>query len=780
MFNKIISSIKNFFKKINSFLPKNKFIKGFIYLIATIIVFFIAVDFNLFWLFGYSPGFKDLKNPPLATASELYSADSVLIGRYYTENRTPVKFKDLPENLKNALIDTEDARFYKHSGIDLRSLFSSIFSTLSGDRRGASTITQQLSKNLYQTRRQRSFGLLTHIPVIKTLVYKTKEWITAVKLEMVYSKDEILTLYLNTVPFGNNSFGIKVAANKYFNKQVNQLTTEESAVLVGMLKATSTYNPITNPVKSRERRNIVLSQMVKYHHLPKAEYERLLMTPIELDLSYKEDNQQEKDSYIRNAVANWLKDWAKENDFDIYADGLKIYTTIDSRMQKYAEEAVEDRMASLQRRFYGYWQNRDPWTDENGDEIPNYMETMVERLPLYKQLSKRYKGNIDSINNALNEPKRMTVFTWKGEKDTTFSTVDSLRYYSQILQTGLITVEPSTSRIRAWVGGINFDYFKFDHVIQSKRQAGSTFKPFVYLTAIDYKKMSPCDKIKDQPVTIDYVENGEKKSWSPKNADWNFTGYDMTLRWAMGKSCNSVTAQLTQMVGWDNVVRYAHLCGIESPLKSVPSVGLGSNDVSLFEMATAYSVFLNKGMYAKPLLVTKIYDKDGKLIKEFKPELKRVLSEETAWLMLYMLQGGIQEPGGTSQALWEYDLFKKGNEIGGKTGTTSNYSDGWYMGVTKDLVTGTWVGCEDRNIHFMSGAYGEGSKTALPIFGKYMEKIYSDPSLGITMGKFPKPDIKIQTKYYCPNSVPRRDTTSGIDSVNVDEETLPDSIDTGF
>ncbi|AFD06486.1 penicillin-binding protein 1A [Solitalea canadensis] len=779
MFNKIISSIRNFFKKINSFLPKNKFIKALIYLFTFIILFFAAVDLNFLWLFGYSPGFSDLKNPPLATASELYTADSVLIGRYYTENRTPVEFKDLPPNLKNALIDTEDARFYQHSGIDIRSLFSSIFSTLSGDKRGASTITQQLSKNLYQTRRERSFGLLTHIPFIKTVIYKTKEWLTAVKLEMVYSKDEILTLYLNTVPFGNNSFGIKVAANKYFNKQVNELTTEESAVLVGMLKATSTYNPITNAEKSKERRNVVLSQMNKYNHLPKDEYLRLSTQPIFLDLSYKEDNKQEKDSYIRNAVANWIKDWAKENDYDIYADGLKIYTTIDSRMQKYAEEAVSDRMAYLQRRFYGYWQSQNPWTDEEGNEIPNYLETMVERLPVYKALTKKYKGNIDSINEAINQKKRMTVFTWKGDRDTTFSTVDSMRYYSQILQTGLMTFEPSTSHIRAWVGGIDFDHFKFDHVIQAKRQAGSTFKPFVYLTALD-NGWSPCDKIKDQSVTINYVENGEKKSWSPKNADWHFTGYDMTLRWAMGRSCNSVTAQLTEKVGWDNVVKYAHKCGIESPLKSVPSVGLGSNDVSLFEMITAYGVFLNKGMYAKPLLVTKIYNKEGKLIKEFKPELKRVLSEETAWLMIYMLQGGIQEPGGTSQALWEYDLFKKGNEIGGKTGTTSNYSDGWYMGVTKDLITGTWVGCEDRNIHFMSSAYGEGSKTALPIFGKYMEKIYGDPSLGITMGKFPKPTVKIATKYYCPTSVPRRDTTSGTDSVDTDYETLPDSIITGF
>ncbi|SMO45683.1 penicillin-binding protein 1A [Solitalea koreensis] len=766
MFNTITNNIRLFLKKINSFLPHNKFLKGLIYLLLFIIVFLGALDLNFLWLFGYSPSIKELKNPPLATASELYTADSVLIGRYYKEDRTPVEFKELPSNLKNALIDTEDARFYNHGGIDIRSLFSSFFSTLSGDRRGASTITQQLAKNLFKTRRKKSYGLLTHIPVLNTIIYKAKEWITAVKLEYIYSKDEILTLYLNTVSFGNNAFGVKVASNRYFNKQVNDLTTEEAAVLVGMLKATSTYNPISNPDKSKDRRNVVLSQMLKHKHLNKNEYNRLINLPIKLDLSYREDNKEQKDSYIRAAAGNLLKDWAKENDYDIYADGLKIYTTIDSRMQQYAEEAVNDRMASLQRRFYSYWQKKNPWTNEDGDEIPNYLENQVQKLPIYKQLVLKFKGNADSVSANLSRKKHMKVFTWKGERDTTFSTMDSLGYYEKILQTGMMTYDPFTSGIKAWVGGINYDYFQFDHVIQSKRQAGSTFKPFVYLTAID-NGWSPCDKIKDQPVTINYVENGEKKTWSPKNSDWNFTGYDMSLRWAMGKSCNSVTAQLTEKVGWDNVVKYAHKLGIESPLKSVPSVGLGSNDVSLFEMVAAYGVFLNKGIKTKPLLVTRVYDKDGNLIKEFKPEGVRVISEETAWLMLYMFQGGIQEPGGTSQALWEYDLFKKGNEIGGKTGTTSNYSDGWYMGITKDLITGIWVGCDDRNVHFMNSQTGEGSKTALPIYGKFMEKVYSDPKTGITMGKFPKPDVKITRNYYCPTSLPKRETVA--DSVIFDE-----------
>lgn len=732
-------------------------------------IYFLLIELNFLWLFGYSPGIMELKNPSYTVASEVYASDGSLLGRYYKENRSPIKYEEIPQNLIDALIATEDIRFYQHHGIDFQSLLSSVYSTATGDKRGASTITQQLAKNLFRTRSKSSQGLIRYVPGVSTIVYKTKEWLTALKLEMLYTKKEILEMYLNTVSFGNNTFGIKVASTKYFSKNPMQLKDEEAALLVGMLKATSTFNPINNPAKATDRRNVVLSQMLKSGFITKKEYNRLLKKPLKLNIT-EDDDDLSKDSYLRTAVANYLKEWCEDNDIDLYADGLKIYTSINPIIQKHAEEAVEEWMKTLQKRFNNTWQTENPWRDENGVEIPNFLETLARRLSIYKKLDKKYNGNVDSINFALNQKHRMKVFTWKGQKDTTFSTYDSLAYYAKILQAGLMSYDPVTGLVKAYVGGINHNYFKYDHVTQAKRQAGSTFKPFVYLTAID-NGYSPCDKFTDKPVTITYEEDGETKTWSPKNSDWVFTGKEMSLRWAMGKSCNSVTAQLTEAVGWDNVVKYAKKLGIESPLKAVPSVGLGSNDVTVYEMVRAYGTFLNKGMKTEPLLVTKITDHDGKLIKEFVVEQEQVISEETAWLMLHMFKGGMEEPGGTSQALWEYDLWQKGNEIGGKTGTTSNHSDGWYMGISKDLVTGVWVGADERSVHFKTSAYGEGSKTALPIYGKFMEKLYIDPKSGITFGKLPKPWVKIEKDYYCPTPRQPRADTSAVDSTMVVDST---------
>lgn len=733
-------------------------------------IYFLLIELNFLWLFGYSPGIVELKSPSYTVASEVYASDGSLLGRYYKENRSPIKYEEIPQNLIDALIATEDVRFYQHHGIDFQSLLSSVYSTATGDKRGASTITQQLAKNLFRTRSKSSQGLIRYVPGVSTVVYKTKEWLTALKLEMLYTKKEILEMYLNTVSFGNNTFGIQVASKKYFSKNPNLLKDEEAALMVGMLKATSTFNPITFPDKATDRRNVVLSQMFKSGFITKKEYNRLLKKPLKLNIS-EDDDDLSKDSYIRTAVANYLKEWCDENDIDLYSDGLKIYTSIDPIIQKHAEEAVEEWMKTLQKRFHNQWQDEIPWRDENGQEIPNFLETLSKRLPIYKKLIKKYDGNLDSIDVALNEKHRIKVFTWKGEKDTTFSTYDSLAYYAKILQAGLMSFDPVTGLVKAYVGGINHDYFKYDHVTQSKRQAGSTFKPFVYLTAID-NGYSPCDKFIDKPVTITYEEDGETKTWSPKNSDWKFSGKEMSLRWAMGKSCNSVTAQLTEAVGWENVVKYAKKLGIESPLKAVPSVGLGSNDVTVFEMVRAYGTFLNKGIKTEPLLVTRINDHDGKLIKDFVAEQERVISEETAWLMLYMFKGGMEEPGGTSQALWEFDLWQKGNEIGGKTGTTSNHSDGWYMGISKDLVTGVWVGADERSVHFKTSDYGEGSKTALPIYGKFMEKLYKDPKSGITFGKLPKPWGKIEKDYYCPTPRQPRVDTSIVDSTMVDSTAI--------
>ena len=713
----------------------------------------------------------------MSLASEVYYADGTLMGRYYKENRSPVEFKSISPNIINALIATEDVRFYSHHGVDFYGFFTSVLSTAKGDRRGGSTITQQLAKNLFETRKRKSQGVIRHIPFIRTIVYKCKEWLTAFKIEHVYNKQQILTLYLNTVPFGNNSFGIKTASLKFFNKTPDKVSPAEAATLVGMLKATSTYNPINNPKHSLERRNTVLGQMLKYGYLNKAAYDENIGTPIELDLSYVE-NVGQGDSYLREAVERWLKKWCHDNDYDLYNDGLKIYTTIDPRLQQYAEEAVAEKMKMLQKRFNDLWGKKNPWRDSNGDEIKDFLPKAEQHLPIYQLLQKKYNNNIDLINQYFEKPKRMKVFTWNGDKDTTFSSADSIKYYTRILNTGMMTIEPATGKIKVWVGGIDHKYFNYDHVNQAKRQAGSTFKPFAYLTALD-NGFTPCDKFTDKPVSIKYTDEGRQQVWEPKNADFKFSGLEMSLRWAMGKSVNSITAQVTEAVGWDKIVDYAHKCGIESPLKSVPSVSLGSNDVSVYEMVRAYSTFLNKGARIDPILVTKITDQQGNLLQEFTQNSVQVISEEVAWLMLYMFRGGMEEPGGTSQALWEYPgLWKKDNQIGGKTGTSSNYVDGWYMGITKDLVTGIWVGADDRSVHFTSSETGEGSHTALPIFGAFMEKVYADPKSGYSYGMFPKPWVKITKKYDCPS--PRIDTDStATDSLMSPIDTNKVKVDTG-
>ncbi|AYL96115.1 penicillin-binding protein 1A [Mucilaginibacter celer] len=738
---------------------RNRFLRYFVIFIYFVIIFFCSIELNFLWLFGYSPDMQDIKNPVLSVGSEVYTADGKLIGQYYKENRSPIEFKEISPNLVNALVATEDARFYSHGGVDFYSFFSSMLSTAKGDKRGGSTVTQQLAKNLFETRKKKSQGIIKRVPVLRTIVYKCKEWLTAFKIEHVYSKQQILTLYFNTVPFGNNSYGIKTASLKYFNKQPAALNPAESALLIGMLKATSSYNPIRNPQRATERRNVVLGQMEKYHYLTPEQYKANTALPLNLDLSYVEDDSH-GDSYLRRAVEKWLDKWCKENDYNLYEDGLKIYTTIDSKMQQYAEEAVAEKMKMLQKRFYNLWGNKTPWRDSKGVEIKDFILKNEQRLPIYKLLDKKYKGDTIKIQEYFKTKKRMKVFTWNGEQDTTFSTIDSIKYYAKILNTGMMTLEPSTGKIKVWIGGIDHRFFNYDHVNQARRQAGSTFKPFAYLTALD-NGYNPCDKFTDKPVSIKYKDNGKDEVWEPNNADFHFSYREMSLRWAMGKSVNSITAQLTEKVGWDKIVEYAHRCGIESPLKSVPSVSLGSNDVSVYEMVRAYSTFLNKGEKIDPLLVTKITDQQGNVIQEFKLKTEKVLSEETAWLMLYMFRGGMEEPGGTSQALWEYNgLWKKDNQIGGKTGTSSDYVDGWYMGITKDLVTGIWVGADDRSVHFTTSETGEGSHTALPIFGRFMEKVYADQSLGYTYGPFPRPWTKISKTYNCPSPHIEEDTTS--------------------
>ncbi|MBC8155365.1 MAG: transglycosylase domain-containing protein [Bacteroidetes bacterium] len=724
--------------------------QGLLSFVGFVGLYVFIINYNFLWLTGEMPSVTDLSNPKLAQSSEIYSLDSVLIGKVYTENRTPIKFDDIPRHLIDALIATEDVRFYNHSGIDPRAIGGVLLSVVRrGDRGGGSTITQQLAKNLFKTRRKTSTGFLARIPGVRTLIYKSKEWLTAIKLENNFSKQEILTYYFNTVDFGSNSFGLKTAARTYFNKSPDSLSIQEGAVLVGLQKATTSYNPLKNPKRSQERRNVVLGQMAKYGYLTKTQADSVAALP--LVTHFTPDNPYAGPaSYLKNVVLDYVRKWGDENGYDLYTDGLKIYTTIDSRMQTYAEEAVREKMKPLQRTFDNHWRDRNPWTDENGDEIPNFIDTVAKRTDRYKALVRRFPTEPDSVNYYLKvQSHKMKLFDWKGEREQEMTTYDSIAYYKRFLQAGMVAMDPHTGHVRAWVGGLNYDFFKYDHVKQAKRQPGSTFKPFVYSAAIDdtLQNMAPCDRMRDKPYSTEYRENGEDKVWEPRNSTGSFTYSNMTLRRAMARSVNSITAQLTERVGPETVVRYAHKLGIQSPLEAVPSIGLGSSDVTLYEMVAAYSTFANEGTYTEPILIKRIDDRNGNQIESFEPKRRPAISPESAFLMIHMLKGGLQEPGGTSQNLWSYDLFKNRNEVGGKTGTTSNNSDGWFMGVSNQLVVGAWVGGDDRSIHFRSTDLGEGARTALPLVGRFLEKVYADRRFRSLQGPFPKPTVPINKEY---------------------------------
>ena len=753
-----------------------------IYISLVLLALYLVLFQNFLWLMGKMPSFTHLERPEVDVTSELYTADGKLIGRYYRENRVPVEYKKIHPMLVKTLVATEDARFYDHKGIDWSAIGSVVYFTIKGDKRGGSTITQQLAKNLFKTRRDASQGLLGYIPGIKTFIAKFKEWVVAIRLEKVYTKKQILTMYLNTVDFGYNAYGINTAAHTFFSTSPDSLKPQEIAVLVGVLKATTLYSPVLKPENAIKRRNTVLQIMARDKIITQDEADELKKKPIELKIDMQM-HYEGQGTYFRTVVENYLKKWCAENNLDLYADGLRIHTTIDSKLQQYAEEAVQEQMKTLQKRFFSHWNGQNPWIDEKKKEIPNFLEEAILKTDAYKKLMAKYKNNEDSVWANLRKPKRMKVFTWDGEKDTTFSSMDSLRYYKHFLMAGFMTFDPFKGHIKAWVGGINNKYFQFDHVIQSKRQPGSTFKPFVYLAAIDSFGYSPCDKITDQAVQIAYEEDSAgikvPKVWKPRNSDWKITGQEMTLRWAMGKSVNTVTAQLIERIGWQAVIDYAHRCGIKSPLQNVPSVGLGSSDVSLYELVASYGTFLNEGIYTEPIFITRIEDNRGNVLANFEPKRRKAISYETSWLMLYMLRGSLEEPGGTSQALFGFDLWR-GNEFAGKTGTSSNHSDGWFMGLTKDLVSGAWVGAADRSVHFRISALGEGSKTALPIYGKFMEKVFKDKSTGIKMGYFPKAKVPIEQPHNCRTYLPKVDTAL-VDSlsnniINGDTLELPDEL----
>lgn len=715
------------------------------------ILFVWMVSINFLGLFGSLPDFKALENPDSEIASELYSTDGVLLGQYFRENRSPVKYEELSPNLVNALIATEDVRFENHSGIDMQAMMRVFVKSilLGQNAGGGSTLSQQTAKNLFKTRTDASNGLLSSIPGLRMLIIKTKEWIVATQLEKAYTKNEILTLYLNTSDFGSNAFGIKTAAKTFFNKTPADLEVQESAVLVGLFKAPSYYSPVYNPDNSLRRRNTVLGQMRKNDFITDVEYDSLSRLPIELNYSVANQNKGLA-TYFREIVKADLIKWTKENlksdgtAYDLYGDGLRIYATIDSRMQRYAEEAVADHMEKLQAAFYKEMGKNDPWIDENRRVIPNFIEDAVRRTEAYRLLKVRYGNDTDSINLKLNEKKKMKVFDWeKGEIDTLMSSMDSMRYYKKFLQTGFMSMDAHTGQIKAWVGGLDHKYFKYDHVLRAKRQPGSTFKPFVYAAAIE-NGYSPCYSVVDQPVEV-YIPG--QPAWSPSNADGGFSYEKMTIRHAMAESVNSITAYMMKKLSPKIVVETARRLGITSDLEEVPALALGVNDVSIFEMVGAFGTFVNQGEHTTPFYIDRIEDKNGNVIQQFTPKKRPAMSEEHAYLMTYMLRGGFEERGGTSQGVdWE---LRQDNELGGKTGTTQNASDGWYMGISKDLVSGVWVGGDDRAIHFRSWISGQGGRTARPIWQNYMKKVYADKSLGYTKGAFPRPERPLSIEIDC-------------------------------
>lgn len=723
----------------------------------------IAIDINFLWLFGDSPSISEILHPQPNIASEVYSEDGVLLGKYFYENRVPVHYSEISPLLIKTLVATEDERFYKHLGIDLYGSFSALIDAFRGNPRGASTITQQLVKNLYKTRGRNRNGILGKIPFCRVCIIKLKEMLNAFKLEIIFDKNDIVTLYLNTVDFGNNAFGIKTAAKTYFNTTPQKLKPEQCALLVGLLKATTTYNPVLNRKRSRDRRNVVLYQMKMHGIISPSEFDSLQKISLGLRLHFDKVNDG-KAFYFRQSLIEHLKPWLKKHGYDLYGDGLKIYTTVNSHMQQYAENAVSINMKRLQSMFDDHWIGRNPWVDSNDKEIPGFVDMIMRQSWEYRKLISQYQNNPDSIEFYVNKREKRVLFSWHGPVYKNISLKDAVEYNLRFLHAGFVAIDPQEGMVRAWVGGIDYKYFKFDHVQQSKRQPGSTFKAFVYTAAID-KGYDPCDSITDRSVIIKYRENGVKKSWSPHNADWNFSGQKITLKYAFARSLNSASVQLTEKIGWKKIIDYAKKMGIESPIDNVPSICLGVSDVSLLELVNAYCPLANGGYRVKPILVTKIEDRSGKVLIEFHSEKKKVLSDETAFLMQRLILGTMTEPFGTTQALYSYDLFRYNTDIGGKTGTSSNHSDGWFVGVTPKLVAGAWVGGEERCIHFRTSALGEGCKTALPIFGLFLEKALADRSLSYLRAKFPK-KMDTSREYTCfTRYIPPEPDSTLIDSI---------------
>ena len=736
------------------------FWKFFAYGISGIILLFLLASWGLF---GTMPSFEDLENPDSNLATEIISADGVVIGKYFQQNRSQLRYSDLPKNFVDALVATEDERFYEHSGIDGRGTLRAISSL--GRAGGASTLTQQLAKQLFH--REGSKFLPFRI------AQKIKEWIIAIRLERQYTKNEIIAMYCNVYDFGNFSVGVSSAAQTYFSKTPKQLTVDESAILVGMFKNSTLYNPVRNPQGVKNRRNVVLAQMEKSHMITTAEKQKYQELPITLKFKL-ESHREGTATYFREYLRDYMKKWAEENkkadgsDYDIYKDGLKIYTTIDSRMQLHAEAAVSAHLANLQEEFFiqAKTNKNAPFVNISDKETQRILTQAMKSSNRWSVLKSLEKTD-EEIIQSFNVKTKMTVFTWKGEKDTTMTPMDSIRYYKHFLQSGLMAMEPQTGSIKAWVGGINYKYFQYDHVGQGARQVGSTFKPFVYATAIEQLNMSPCDSIIDAPFTIPVGRHHVTASWTPRNSDNRYRGM-ITLKKALANSINTVSAKLMDKVGPEAVVKLTHKLGIKSEIPLQPSIALGAVDITVEQMVAAYSTFANQGVYNKPQFLSRIEDKSGVIIYEPIPESHDVLNKDIAFAIIKLLEGVTEggsgnrlrtQGGGNGYNRITGYPYMFTNPIAGKTGTTQNQSDGWFMGMVPNLVTGVWVGCEDRSARFKSITYGQGATAALPVWAYFMKLCYADKDLKVSKSEFERPanlSIKVDC-YAAPKIV---DTTS--------------------
>jgi len=701
---------------------------------------------------GEMPDFRQLENPNTNLATELISSDNKVLGKFhFGENRTPIKFTDLPKHLVDALISTEDERFYGHSGIDFKATVRAV--VYLNKRGGASTISQQLARQLFVGVRSKN--------IFEALTQKVKEWVLAVRLEKQYTKEEIITMYLNIYDFGYNGDGIKSASSIFFGKQIDELSLEESAILVGMLKNSSYYNPIRRPKLVKSRRNVVFSQMRKNNHLNDKELDSLKLLPLEINYT-PQSHREGLATYFRAYLQSFMKDWTKNNtkndgsNYNIYLDGLKIYTTINHEMQQYAEESVKLHMANLQEEFFK--QNTKklnptaPFLEIEEDQEEMIFKRAMKRSERWRKMRISGKSEQEMFNSFQVEVP-MTIFSWKGDIDTIMKPIDSIRYYKHFMQVGMMSMEPQTGHVKAWVGGINYKHFQYDHVKQGKRQIGSTFKPFLYATAIDQLKLSPCDSLPDAIYCIEPNKYGNPEPWCPTNSSDKYGGM-RTLKNALANSKNTISAQLMDKVGPKPVADLARSLGIESFIPNVPAIALGTPDLSVYEMVGAYGAFANQGIYVKPTMITRIEDKNGVLLYQAVPETRDVISEESAYVTVSLLEGVTKFGSG---ARLRHDIpeeernpvyrdvvtgypYKFKNAIAGKTGTTQNQSDGWFMGMVPNLVTGVWVGAEDRATHFETIAYGQGATMALPIWGMYMKKCYENEALGISIEDFLVPE----------------------------------------